>query len=158
MSPAVSSSWRGGRASSLVLFDSGHEFVARMSVVVCLGKRDGIASRLILLNSGNELVAKINHVVCPGKRGGIVTGLFHLNRGNELVASRSLAVCLGKRGRRASSPFRINGNPGRARSFRASFALAALHNYTILSQTLETELSAAPESAPNGKVGKIFLA
>src|SRR6266478_3765784 len=129
MSPAVSSGWRGGRASSLFLFDSGHEFVARMSVVVCLGKRDGIASRLFLLNSGNELVAKINHVVCPGKPGG-----------------------------RASSPFRINGNPGRARSFRASFALAALHIHTILSQTLETELSAAPESAPNGKVGKIFLA
>src|SRR6266481_2420892 len=129
-----------------------------MSPAVSSGWRGGIASRLFLLNSGKELVAKINHVVCPGKRGGIATGLFHLNGGSELVARMGLAVCLGKRGGRASSRFRINGNPGRARSFRASFALAALHNYTILSQTLETELSAAPESAPNGKVDKIFLA
>ncbi len=158
MSPAVSSGWRGGRASSLFLFDSSHEFVARMSVVVCLGKCDGIASRLFLLNSGKELVAKINHVVCPGKRGGIATGLFHLNGGSELVARMGLAVYLGKRGGRASSRFRINGNPGRARSFRASFALAALHIHTILPQRLETELSAAPESAPIAKEDKIFLA
>src|SRR5467141_804226 len=111
MSPAVSSGWPGGRASSLFLFDSGHEFVARMSVVVRLGKRDGIASRLFLLNSGKELVAKINHVVGPGKRGGIVSGHF-----------------------------RITGNlgRGRARGFRASFALAALHNYTILTQPVQT--------------------
>src|SRR5258708_27423773 len=108
MSPAVSSGWRGGRASSLFLFDSGHEFVARMSVVACLGKRDGIASRLFLLNSGNQLVAKINHVVRPDK-------------------------C----GRRVSSLFRISGNLGRARSFRASLAIAALHSPTILTQMVQ---------------------
>src|SRR6266849_774661 len=129
-----------------------------MSVVVCLGERDGIASRLILLNSGNELVAKINHVVCPGKRGGIVTGFFHLNRGNGLVARRSLVVCLGKRGGRASRLFPINGNlgSGRVRSFRASLTLAALHNHTILSQRLDTELSVAPESAPLIRRTKYF--
>jgi hypothetical protein len=49
---------------------------------------------------------------------------------------------MGKRGGRAGSRFRVNGNPGRARSFRASFALAALHIHTILPQRLETELSA----------------
>src|SRR5467141_3474425 len=110
MSPAVSSGWRGGRATSLFLFNSGSELVARRSAVVCLGKRDGIASSLFSFNTGKELVAKINHVVCPGKRG-----------------------------RRLSRLFRITGNlgRGRARGLRASFALAALHNQTILSQRLE---------------------
>src|SRR5712664_2355909 len=111
MSPAVSSGWRDGRASSLFLFNSGSELVARMSVVVCLGKRDGIARSLFLLNGGNELVAR-----------------------------RNLAVGPGKRGRRLSRHFRITGNlgRGRARRFRASFALAALHNYTILTQLVQT--------------------
>ena len=59
---------------------------------------------------------------------------------------------------RASRLFPINGNlgSGRVRSFRASLTLAALHNHTILSQRLETELSVAPESAPTDKEDKIF--
>src|SRR5258708_4872587 len=107
-----------------------------------------------------ELAAKINHVVCPGKRGGIATGLFHLNGGSEFVARMGLAVRFVKHDGRASRLFPINGSlgSGRVRCFRASLTLAALHNYTILSQRLDTELSAAPESAPTGKVDKIFLA
>jgi len=59
---------------------------------------------------------------------------------------------------RASRLFPINGSLGsrRVRCFRASLTLAALHNNTILSQRLETELSAAPEIAPTGKEDKIF--
>jgi hypothetical protein len=154
MSPAVCPGKRDGRASRLLLFDSGSELLARMSLVVCLGKREGIARRLFLLNSGKQLVAKINNVVCPRKRSGTVTGLFHLDRGNEFVAERSLAVCSDKRGGRPSSLFRINGNLGRPRTFRASFALSALHSDTILARRVVTGLSTAPDNAPISKEDK----
>jgi hypothetical protein len=94
--------------------------------------------------------------VSSGRRGGRASSLFLLNSGNEFVGRISVVVCLGKRGGRASNLFRINGNLGRPRGFRASFALAALHNYTILTQRLGAELSAAPESAPTGKEDKTF--
>src|SRR5712664_3304605 len=109
------------------------------------------------LNSGSELVTRMSPAVCPRWRRGIAGRLFLFNCGNELVGRISLVVCLGKRSGRASSLFPINWNlgSGRVRNFRASPTLAALHNHTILSQRLETELSAAPESAPTGKEDKI---
>src|SRR6267378_7510536 len=91
------------------------EFVARMRLVVCLGKRDGIASRLFHLNRGNEFVARMGLLVCPGKHGGIASRVFHITR---------------------------NLGSGRVRSFRASLTLAALHNPTILTQMAQTESSA----------------
>src|SRR4029077_20491398 len=114
MRSAVCPGKRDGGASWFFLLNSGSEFVARLSVVSCLGKRVGIASRLFLLNSGHELIAKINHIVCPRKFGG-----------------------------RVSWPFRISGNLGRARSFRASLAIAALHGPTIVTQRVQRGLSTA---------------
>src|SRR6267143_423199 len=112
------------------------------------------------LNSGSELVARMNAAVRPGKRRRGLSRLFRLDGGNELVARRSPVVRFVKHDGRASRLFSINGSLGsrRVRCFRASLTLAALHNNTILSQRLETELSAAPEIAPTGKEDKIFLA
>src|SRR6266853_488721 len=111
--------------------------------------------RSYYLNSGSELVTRMSPAVCPRKRGGGLNRLFRLDGGNELVTRRSLAVCLVKHDGRASRLFSINGNlgSGRVRNFRASLTLAALHNHTILSQRLETELSAAPESVPTDTEG-----
>src|SRR6266436_2565393 len=160
MNAAVRPGKRGRGLSRLFRLDGVNELVTRRSLAFCLVKHDGGFSRRFRFHSGNELVAKINHVVCAGKRGGIATGLFHLNGGSEFVARMGLAVRFVKHDGRASRLFPINGSlgSGRVRCFRASLTLAALHNYTILSQRLDTELSAAPESAPTGKVDKIFLA
>src|SRR5713226_6293370 len=156
MSSAVGPGWRGRTTSRLFLYNSGSELIARMSVVVCLGKRDGRASSLFLLNSGSELVAKINHVVRSGKRGGVATGLFHLDRGNEFVASMSLAACPGKRGGRADSLLRINRNLGRLRGFRAALAITAFHTCTILTQRVQAGLTPVTDDAPTGKGHQIF--
>src|SRR5260370_6716207 len=156
MNSAVGPGWRGRTTSRLFLYNSGSELIARMSVVVCLGKRDGRASSLFLLNSGSELVAKINHVVCPGKRGGVATGLFRLDRGNEFVARMSLAACPGKRGGRADSLLRINRNLGRLRGFRAALAITAFHTCTILTQRVQAGLTPLSNEGPTSKGSQIF--
>src|ERR1700674_3213038 len=68
----------------------------------------------------------------------------------------SPAVCPGKCDGRASWLFRIAGNRGRAPSFRASFAISAFHNHTILTQRVRWGLSIAPDNAPTGKEDKTF--
>src|SRR5258706_7550787 len=65
-----------------------------------------------------------------------------------------ISFCPGKRGGRASSLFRINGNLGRPRTFRASFALSALHSDTILARRVVTGLSTVPDNAPISKEDK----
>src|SRR5260370_567677 len=69
----------------------------------------------------------------------------------------SSAVCPGRCYGSACRFLRITENHGRVRSFRASLALALLHNHTILTQSVQAGLSTAADLAPTGKEDKAFL-
>src|SRR4029077_11579531 len=120
-------------------FTSGNKLVARMSPAVRPGKRDGRVGWLFLFNGRSELVARMRLVVCLGKRGRIASSLL-LMSGNKLVAKIDLVVRSGKHGGRARGLFRFTGSLGRGRacSFRLSLAIAPFHTYTILAQRLQT--------------------
>jgi len=90
-------------------------------------------------------------MVYPRKRDERASSLFFFNSGNELVTRINQVVCLGKRGQRLSRLFRINRTLGKARSFRASFALVTLHRVMILTQAYRRKRSTAAYNVHAGK-------